>query len=169
MKNYCRDSVSLQIGISRPRFVRKYAIALLPTRMNPAAAPSHSSAGPSTKLPIITSVRPMSKATLNQSSKPLIHRIRKSAKTRIGRQFAGACTSPIEIFAAKGGFSPWAAIPPAVPGTYRRSGGSALLIAFHVARTNSSREANCLGSMGGWKTSVAVPPFISDVPLGIIS
>jgi hypothetical protein len=121
------------------------------------------------KASIITSVRPMSKATLNQSSKPLIHRIRKSAKTRIGRQFAGACTSPIEIFAAKGGFSPWAAIPPAVPGTYRRSGGSALLIAFHVARTNSSREANCLGSMGGWKTSVAVPPFISDVPLGIIS
>jgi hypothetical protein len=148
MKNYCRDSVSLQIGISRPRFVRKYAIALLPTRMNPAAAPSHSSAGPSTKLPIITSVRPMSKATLNQSSKPLIHRISKSARTRIGKAICRTYTSPIETFAAKGRFSPRTAIPPSVPGTYRRSGGSALLIAFHVACTNSSREANCLGSMG---------------------
>src|SRR5712671_1340666 len=50
-----------------------------------------------------------------------------------------------------------------------RSAGSALLIASRTARTNSSRDANCFGSMGAWNTSVAVPPLIKDVPLGIIS
>ncbi len=34
-------------------------------------------------------------------------------------------------------------------GPYCRSFGSALLIASRTARTNSSREANCFGSIGG--------------------